>query len=188
MGELMSTNMSTYFSAEGKVIPGQGISMEEVTRTSGMGQDQGGAPQVYAGTVIHSGEYPNEAIPADIESLVRSGRAAVRAEPKPNPAKYPPWYLKLPEKPGFIYAAGEKTFEDKETALAMAEAVAMANIAEQVWVRIESEIIERSTGNETRIDEHLKSESLQRLNYRIIERLYNEETHTAFVLAETAVN
>jgi hypothetical protein len=67
----------------------------------------------------------------------------------------------------------------------MAEAAAAANIAEQVWVRIESEIIERSTGSETRVDARIKSESLQRLNYRVIEQVYNEETHTAFVLVET---
>ena len=35
---------------------------------------------------------------------------------------YPLWYLNLPVKPGFIYAAGEKTFNVRETAFVLAEA------------------------------------------------------------------
>jgi hypothetical protein len=188
MGDFAKTNYSTGFEMQGKVIPGQGISMEEVTRSTGLGQDQGGAPQTYVGTILRSGEIPNEAIPADIENLVRSGRAAVKAEPKPNRAQYPSWYLDIPVKSGFIYAAGEKTFANKETALAMAEAAAAANIAEQLWVRIESSITDITNNAGTRTDERSKSEALQRLNYRIVEQVYNEQTHTAFVLAETEAN
>jgi hypothetical protein len=184
MGNLSKVNYSTGFSMEGKIVPGQGISMEEVSRTSGALQDQRDAPHIYAGTLIRSGEYPNEAIPIDIESLVKSGRAAIKTEPRPNLAKYPSWYLKLPVKPGFIYAAGEKTFAVKETAFALAEASAAANIAEQIRVHIESSITDISTNSKTIIDERIKSEALQRVNYRIVEQFYNEETHTAFVLAE----
>jgi len=188
MGELSRVNFSTGSEVKGKVIPGQGISLEEISRSSGQGLDQKSAPQIYSGTAIRSGEFPNEVIPADIENLIRAGRAAVRIEPKPNHAKYPSWYLKLPVKPGFIYAAGEKTLEVKETAFAMAEAAAAANLADQIRVHIESTIVEVSRDRQTMVDERIKSESLQRLNYRIIERVYNEETHTAFVLAEWAVN
>jgi hypothetical protein len=192
MGSLSKTNYSTGFSMQGKIVPGQRISMEEVSRSVGAQQDQRDAPQVYAGTMIRSGEYPNEAIPIDIESLVKSGRAAVKAEPKPNLAKYPSWYLKFPVKSGFIYAAGEKTFAVKKTALALAEAAAAANIAEQIRVRIESSMIESSitessNNNKTMIDERIRSEALQRVNYKIIEQIYNEETRTAFVLAEMAL-
>jgi hypothetical protein len=183
MGNLSKTNYSTGFSMKGKIVPGQGISMEEVSRSAGAQQDQKDAPQVYAGTMIRSGEYPNETIPIDIESLVKSGRVAVKAEPKPNLAKYPSWYLKLPVKSGFIYASGEKTFAVQKTAFALAEAAA-ANIAEQIRVHIESPITEISNNSKTIIDDRIKSEALQRVNYKIIERLYNEETHTAFVLVE----
>jgi hypothetical protein len=186
MGDFAKSNFTTGFEVNGKVVPGKGISMEEVTRSAGLGQDQGGTPQSYAGTVLRSGEIPNEAIPANIERLVSSGRAAVKAEPKPNRAQYPAWYLNIPVKAGFIYATGEKTFAVKETALAMAEAAAAANIAEQRWVRIESSITEQTTNSQTRTDERSKSETLQQLNYRIIEQVYNEATKTAFVLAESS--
>jgi hypothetical protein len=186
MGNLSKVNYSTGFSIQGKIVPGQGIFMEEVSRSSGALQDQKDAPQVYAGTMIRSGEYPNDAIPIDIESLVKSGRAAIKTEQKPNIAKYPSWYIKLPVKSGFIYAAGEKTFAVKETAFALAEAAAAANIAEQIRVHIESSIVEISNNDKTLIDERIKSEALQRVNYKIVERFYNEETHTAFVLAEMA--
>jgi hypothetical protein len=187
MGDLSKVNYSTGFSMQGKIVPGQRISMEEVSRSSGALRDQRDASQVYAGTMIRSGEYPNEAVPTDIESLVKSGRAAVKAEPKPNLAKYPSWYLKFPVKSGFIYAAGEKTFAVQKTAFALAEAAAAANIAEQIRVRIESSITDISNNNKTMIDERIKSEALQRVNYKIIEQFYNEETHTAFVLAEMAL-
>ncbi|MDR2942696.1 MAG: hypothetical protein LBV17_08925 [Treponema sp.] len=187
MGELSKTNYSTNFSMKGKIVPGQGISMEEVSRSAGALQDQRDAKHIYAGTMIRSGEYPNEAIPADIENLVKSGRAAIKKEPKPNPAKYPSWYIKLPVKHGFIYAAGEKTFAVQKTAFALAEAAAAANIAEQIQIHIESSIMEVSDNNKTRIDERIKTEAVQQLNYKIIERYYNEETRTAFILVEMAL-
>jgi len=188
MGEMSKVNYSTVFNMKGKIIPGKGISMEEVSRSSGAAREQKDAPHIYAGTMIRSGEYPNEAIPADIENLVKSGRAAVKAEPKPNPAKYPSWYLKFPSKPGFTYAAGEKTFAVQKKAFALAEAAAAANLAEQIRVRIESSVTENSSNNKSAVDERIKSEAQQRVNYKIIERYYNEETHTAFVLAEMAIN
>jgi len=184
MGDLSKVNYSTSFNMKGKIVPGKGISMEEVSRSSGAQQDQKNAPQIYAGTMIRSAEFPNDAIPADIDSLVKSGRASIKAEPKPNRTKYPSWYLNLPIKPGYIYAAGEKTFAVKETAFALAEAAAAANLAEQIRLRIESSLTEVSNNNKTVIDERIKSEAIQRVNYKIVERVYNEETHTAFVLAE----
>jgi hypothetical protein len=184
MGVLSKVNYSTGFSMKGKINPGKGISMEEVTRSAGAARNQKEAPNVYAGTMIRSGEYPNEAIPKDIESLVKTGRAAIKAEPKPNIAKYPSWSLKYPVKPGFIYASGEKTFAVQKTAFALAEAAAAANLAEQIRVQIESSFKETSTNNKTTIEEQIKSEALQRVNYKIIQRYYNEETNTAFVLAE----
>ena len=186
MGDLAKANYSTGFNMKGNVNPGKGISMEEVSRSSGAQKDQNNDPHIYAGTMIRSAEFPNEAIPADIESLVKSGRAVIKAEPKPDRSKYPSWYLDLPVKPGFVYTTGEKTFAVKETAFALAEAAAAANLAEQIRVRIESSFTEISTNDKTAIDEQIKSEAIQRLNYKIVERYYNEETHTAFVLAEMA--
>ena len=185
MGE-SKMNYSTGFLIQGKVIPGKSISMEEVTRTAGQGNNRAGAPQTYSGMALRSGEFPNEAVPADIESLVQSGKSSLRAAPKPNRAKYPSWYLNLPVKKGFLYAAGEKTFDVKETALAMAQAAAAANLADQIRVQIESSLVEVSNNAGTMIDERIKSEALQQLNYRTVEQTYNEETRTAFVLLEMA--
>ena len=189
MGELSRMNFTNGFLSEGKVVPGQGISLEEVTRSAGLSSaglanDQGGKPQVYSGMAIRAGEFPNEAIPADIDSLVKNGRTAARAAPKPDRAHYPSWYLNLPSKAGFTYAAGEKTFADWETAFAMAEAAAAATLADQIMARIHSTTTEVSNNAGTRIEEHIRSEALQRLNYRVAERTYNEKTGTAFVLLE----
>jgi hypothetical protein len=170
MGNSSRVNYTTVFSLKGKIASGQKISMGEIPLSSGAAREQRDAMRIYSGTVIRPGEYSNEAIPKDIESLVNAGRLAIKAEPKPNLAKYPPWYLKLPAKPGFIYAVGEKTSAVQKTAFALAEAAA-ANFAEQILLHIE--------GN--------KSKSTQQLNYKIIEQYYNEETHTAFVLVEMPI-
>ena len=185
MGEL-STNYSSGIYAQGKVIPGQGISMEEIIRTAGQGNDWNKTPQIYSGTSIRATEFPNEAIPADIESLMREGRQAVRAESKPNRANYPSWYLRPPRKQGFMYAAGEKTFDVRETAFAMAEAAAAANLADQIMMQIEITTVEVTNNAGTMTEDSIRSQALQRLNYRVVERAYNEETRTAFVLIEMA--
>jgi len=166
-GSLSKVNYTTGFSMKGKIVPGQRVTMDEVPRSSGAAREQKEVPRFYAGTLIRPGEYPNDAIPKDIENFVKAGRAAIKAEPKPNPAKYPEWYLKFPAKPGYIYAAGEKTSAVKQTAFAIAESAA-AHLAEQTRIYIEGD----------------KNKSTQQLNYKIIERHYNEETRTAFVLAE----
>ena len=188
MGTFARTNTSAAYSFIGNVIPGKGITVEGLTRAASQGVDQGGAPQIYAGTTIRTGEFPNEKVPADIESLIGAGKAALHGRPKPNPAKYPSWYLKPPEKPGFIYAAGEKTFAVKETAMAMAEAAAAATLLEQLKLQLESELVIYGNEGGTRFDEHIRTEAFQRLNYRIVEQSYNEETNTAFVLAEMAAD
>jgi len=170
IGESSRVSYTTIFSLKGKIVPGQKISIDEIPLSSGAAREQKDAVRSYTGTLIRPGEYPGDAIPKDIDSLVKAGRAAIKAEPKPNLAKYPSWYLKLPVKPGVVYATGEKTSTVKNTALALAEAAA-AGLAEQTRAYIE--------GN--------KSKPTQQLDYKVIERHYNEETHTAFVLAEIAL-
>ena len=184
MGEFSQANYSTGFTVEGTIRPGGAIVLEEISRTVGTGADGTAAPQVYAGTMIRAGEYPNEAIPQNSESLVLSGRALARAAPRPDLSKYPPWYLKPPVKAGRLYAGGEKTFHHRETAMAMAEAAAAANIAEQLRVRIEALNQEQSLGAKSRVESLIKTESLEKLPYRVLEQRYHDETNTAFVLAE----
>jgi len=188
MGDISRMHFTNGFLSQGRVIPAQGISMEEVTRSAGLAGDQAGIPgrkpQVYSGTVIHSGEFPNEAIPKDIDSLVREGRSTARAAPKPDRSNYPSWYLKLPTKAGFAYAAGEKTFDDREIAFAMAEAAAAAYLADQIMAQIQSSVTEVSNNAGTTVEEHIKTEALERLSYRVVEKTYNDKTGTAFVLLE----
>jgi len=191
MTGLSSQNFTTTVSVEGRVIPGQGISLEEVSLTAGLGADQFGEqqarPQIFSGTAIRSGEFPNEAIPADIETVINAGRSAARAMPRPDPANYPDWYRTLPRRQGYIFAAGEKTFETRETALVLAEAAAAASLANQVMMRIVATTVEVANTAGTMIDDRVRTEALQRLNYRIVEQYFNTQTRTAFVLLEMRV-
>jgi hypothetical protein len=184
LGTFSRADYSTAFSSRGTIVPGAGISLEEFSRTVGTGKSPEGPPQVYAGTLIRAGEYPNEEIPPGIETLVRAGKAAIRAAAKPDRAAYPPWYRKPPVKEGFLYGAGEKTFEHRDTALALAEAAAAANVAEQRRIRIETLERDQNSGTVTRQESLIRTGSLENLPYRVMERTYHPETQTAFVLVE----
>ena len=184
MGSFSSQNFSTSVSIEGTVIPGRGITVEEITRTAGMGFDQAPGPQIFSGTTIRAGEFPNENIPDTVDGIIDAGRAAARSLPRPDPADFPPWYLRLPRREGFIFSAGEKTFSAQDVAFTMAEAAAAAGLADQVMTHITSGMTEITTDARTTIDERIRMEALQRLDYRIAERVYNPKTRTAFVLLE----
>jgi len=188
MGTLSKMNYSTGFLSEGKVVPGKGISMEEVTRSAGMGTDSAsGAPQIYSGTQIRAGEFPNEMVPKDIDEIIKTGKSQIQKLPKPDRASYPAWYIDLPVKTGLAYAAGEKTFDDKDTAFTMAQAAAAANLADQIMTRIISSSSDVSGNMGTAIDDRIRTEALSRLNYKVAEQYYNPNTKTAFVLLEMEI-
>jgi hypothetical protein len=69
----------------------------------------------------------------------------------------------------------------------MAEAVAVANLADLLSMQIESTVTDITDASGNRTEEYIRTESVQNLNYRIVERHYNSATGTAFVLAELAV-
>jgi len=187
IASFQSTNFTTGFLTQGKVIPGQGISIEEISRTAGLGNDTAGPPQIYSGMIIRAGQFPNEAIPDSIETNIQKGRSSSRTNPVPNRVSYPSWYIDLPRKTGFLYAAGEKIFEVSETAFTMAEAAAAADLADQIITRIISEATDISANTAQTIDDKIRAEALHRLNYKIINRHYNNNTKTAFVLIEMKI-
>jgi hypothetical protein len=70
MGEAARADYSSGFAVQGRVIPGLSISMDMISHSAGAGVDHsGGAPQVYSGAALHSGEYPNEAVPPGVENI-----------------------------------------------------------------------------------------------------------------------
>jgi hypothetical protein len=184
MGEAARANYSTGFAAQGQVIPGRGISMDMITHSAGAGLDQsGGAPQVYSGTALHSGEYPNEAVPPGVENIA----AELAAEKKAVPfdwSPYPSWYRAQPVKAGYLYAAGTKPFSDEDTAFAMAEAAAAADLAVRLRVRIESGTVDIQNASGSRFESFGTLESSERIPYRVVEKEYRRDTGTAFVLVE----
>jgi len=181
---MSSQSFSTAIAMEGRVTPGQGITMEEIVRTAGMGEDQSPIPQIFSGTTLRAGDFPNEAIPENIEAFVGAGRSAARSVPRPDPANYPDWYLAPPRREGYIFAAGEKTFDSSDVALRLAEAAAAARLADQIMIRIVNEIIEVTGDTGTTIDSIIRTEAFERVSYRVAERYFNERTRTAFVLLE----
>jgi hypothetical protein len=185
IGEYSGTKFSTSVSSQGNVIPGRGVNLEVVTLTSGL-TDSNDVPetQVYGGTQISNNEVPNDAIPQNIDSLVKSKAIAVKGQPAVDTSKYPAWYLQPPSAPGFIHAAGYHRFEDEKTALGLAEAAAAAEISAIIRIRLHDETIETTSGDRTRIDSRMRTETAEKIAYKIIEKIYRVSTGEAFILLE----
>jgi hypothetical protein len=182
MGE-SKANYSTGFTAEGRIDPAVGITLEILSNTAGAGTGAGG-PDIYTGIMARSAEFPNEQLPADVGTALPSAVGAARKIPPPDWSAYPAWYINPPSRDGVIFGAGEKTFSDRDTAFAMAEAAAAANIALRLRVRIENRIEETTNASGRRAESVINAEALEKIPYRVVERFYREDTGTAFVLLE----
>jgi hypothetical protein len=180
MGDASRADYSTGAIIKGQVGP-TGITLEELSYTSGLGAQGNVAPQIYAGTTIRDGEFSNEKIPRDAGSLIRPKVAAAKDAAPIDWSRYPTWYRSPPEKAGFMYASGEKKFQNQDTAFAMAEAAAAADIAVRLRARVTSRAAE-SSNTGTRLDSRIELEALENIPYRVVEKLYLEGA--AFVLVE----
>jgi hypothetical protein len=183
-------NYSSGFEATGKIIPpGEaasrpGIALQTVSHTGGISDGGAGVSQVYGGTRITEGEFPNEKLPPGVEGALRPKVAAAKAAPGIDWERLPLWYRELPSRPGLTYAAGQKTFGDRDAALALAEAAAAAELAAQLESRITSDMSDRQRGDEARIESRLTVEAAETLAYRVAETFYDEAAQTAYVLLE----
>ncbi|MDR2589079.1 MAG: hypothetical protein LBC67_06590, partial [Spirochaetales bacterium] len=185
MGSLGKANYSTAFFSEGKITPGEGVSLKEYSQTSGAGEaGEAGTPHFYSGGMARQGEYPNEEIPSDLGVKL----AAELASPIPSQrfdwGAYPEWYLSPPKREGFLYGLGEKTFADKRAALAVAEAAAAADIAAQIRLNVTRMTEASWDGQRKSANTIILSGSLEKPEYRVHSSFYNEKTRTAFVLVE----
>jgi hypothetical protein len=190
MGEVSQANYSTGYETSGRIIPpgsggGQpGISLQTLSHTGGISTGGEGTPQVYGGTVIREGEFPNEKIPQGVEGTLRPRVAAAKKAPGADWARLPSWYRELPSKPGYVYAAGQKTFADRDTAIALAEAAAAADLAAWLESRVESEMTEQESEEGSRRESRISAESTGTFTYRVAETFYDEAAGTAYVLLE----
>lgn len=183
MGESRA-NYSTGFIAQGQIDPAVGISMEILSHTAGAADGGGERPEIYTGIMARTAEFPNEQIPVDTGTALPAAVEAARKAPAPDWSGYPSWYRNPPVKENMIFGAGQKTFSVRDTALAMAEAAAAADIALRLRMRIESRIEERENAAGRRAESLITIEARDNIPYRVAERIYQEDTETAFVLLE----
>jgi hypothetical protein len=183
MGESRA-NYSTGFIAEGRIDPAVGISLEILSHTAGAADGGGERPEIYTGIMARTAEFPNEQIPADTGTVLPAAVEAVKKAPAPDWSEYPFWYRNLPVKENAIFGTGQKTFSLRDTAFAMAEAAAAADIALRLHMRIENRIEEQENAAGRRAESLITIEARDSIPYRIAERIYQEDTETAFVLLE----
>jgi hypothetical protein len=184
MGE-QKTSFTTGFTAQGTVNAGKSLMVEEYTQSAGtlINNPVQSAPLIYSGNMVRAGAYPAEALPADMPHIINARKAAADS-PKKHSINYPEWYLFPPHNNDKVYAAGEKTFADETTALALAEAAAAARIAEYIRVHV----ISTTTGIETEtshsFEEQIKTQSVEQVPYKVVKSEYDKTSSTAFVLIE----
>jgi hypothetical protein len=185
MGESRA-DYSTGFVAEGRIDPAVGISLEILSHTAGA-VNGGGGPEIYTGVMARTAEFPNEQIPADVGTALPAAVRAAKKAPPPDWSGYPAWYRDPPVRENALFGVGQKTFSDRDTAFAMAEAAAAADIALRIRMRIEGRIEERENESGLRAESVINIEAMEKIPYRVAERIYREDTQTAFVLLELSL-
>jgi hypothetical protein len=175
---------STGFTAEGRIDPAVGISLEILSHTAGAADGGGDRPEIYTGIMARTAEFPNERMPPNVGKDLPAAVGAAKKTPARDWSDYPAWYRDPPVRENAVFGIGQKTFSDRDTAFAMAEAAAAANIALQISVRIESRIEEQESEAGSRTESVINLEAMEKIPYRVVERVYQEKTETAFVLLE----
>jgi hypothetical protein len=185
MGE-SKANYSTGFITEGKIDPAAGISLEIASVTAGATDGGVERPEIYTGVMVRSAEFSNEKLPEDTGAELPAAAEAARKAPSPDWSGYPSWYLNPPKRENALFGVGRKTFSGRDTAFAMAEAAAAADIALQLRSWVESSINISENESSRRSESLVNIETMERVPYRVVERIYQEDTGTAFVLLELA--
>jgi hypothetical protein len=183
MGE-SKANYSTGFTAEGKIDPASGISLEITSRTAGATNGGVEHPEIYTGIMVLNAEFPNEKLPENTGAELPLAVEAARKAPSPDWSWYPSWYLNPPKRENVLFGVGRKTFSVRDTAFAMAEAAAAADIALQIRSRVESSINASENELGRRSESLVNIESMEKIPYRVVEQIYREDMETAFVLLE----
>lgn len=195
---LTRSDFTTRHTMEGRVEQAGGISMQSLTVTGGAGAlPSGGAPAVYSGVRSVDESWQTGDRPARPEVLAGAAPATTAATagataaagqqktgaPVVNSAA-PGWFSAIPARDGYLRAAGSKTFRDRSTALAMAEAVAAADLASRLRVHLESSL-ETAAGTERdSLVRVINARSSLRLPYSVAESSWDAASSTAWVLVE----
>ena len=189
MAGITQANYSTTYTMEGNVTPGEGISLQELTSTAGTGESTAKEnPAVYSGVNVYTGEFPNEQIPSSAAILLAEKVETAQNTVSAHPDNSPDWYRSPPKKTGYLIAVGEKTFPDKATALALAEAVAAADLAARIRTEVKSTHLVHETassdGSKTSLETLFSGQSALDIPYTVVHSDYNTETGTAWILVE----
>lgn len=184
MVNISRADFSTQIVMEGRIDPAAGLSMQQLVSTAGIGvQAQKQEPSVFSGNRISESEYS----PADLPQSALAVLAAKNPESSSaykKEADEPDWYSHQTRKEGFMTAVGRKQFADPSIALSMAEAVAAADLASRVKLRLKSEYATAVNPETQSMDRTIDAQSLLRLPYAVAEQKYSETTGTAWVMLE----
>ena len=191
MGNFSEQTFFTKNMTEGKLRDGGGIRIKTITVTNGTGVVGEQIPVTYEGVraVSEARISSAEKIRSALSGTGNRKSSAVRAF-KEVPA--PEWYSeRLFVKEGKFVSCGMKQGGDKETALKIAESIALGKIASYRALAVSSETTGKTKATETsterRLYETVSTVAQQQIPYKVTARFYNEEHKAAFVQIEGGV-
>lgn len=191
LGNFSEQTFFTKNMTEGKLRDGGGIRIRTITVTNGTGVAGEQIPITYEGVRAVSEDRISSA--EKIRSAL-SGAGNRKSSPvrtfKEVPA--PEWYSeRLFVEDGKFVSCGMKQGGDKETALKIAESIALGKIASYRALAVSSETTGKTkateTSNECRLYETVSTVAQQQIPYKVTARFYNEEYKAAFVQIEGGV-
>lgn len=191
MGNFSEQTFFTKNMTEGKLRDGGGIRIRTITVTNGTGVAGEQTPITYEGVRAVSEDRISSAekIRSALSGAGNRKSSAARAF-KEVPA--PEWYSeRLFVEEGKFVSCGMKQGGDKETALKIAESIALGKIASYRALAVSSETTGKTkateTSNERRLYETVSTVAQQQIPYKVTARFYNEEHKVAFVQIEGGV-
>ncbi|MBD5428133.1 MAG: hypothetical protein HDR39_02220 [Treponema sp.] len=191
MGNFSEQTFFTKNMTEGKLRDGGGIRIKTITVTNGTGVAGEQTPITYEGVRAVSEDRISSAekIRSTLSGAGNRKSSAARAF-KEVPA--PEWYSeRLFVEDGKFVSCGMKQGGDKETALKIAESIALGKIASYRALAVSSETTGKTKATETSNERHLyetvSTVAQQQIPYKVTARFYNEEHKVAFVQIEGGV-
>lgn len=192
LGDFSEQTFFTKNMTEGKLRGGGGIQIRTITVTNGTGVAGEQTPITFEGVRAVSEDRISSAdkIRSALSGAGSRKASAARAF-KEAPA--PEWYSeRLFVEEGKFVSCGMKQGGDKETALKIAESIALGKIASYRALAVSSETTGKTkateTSNERRLYETVSTVAQEQIPYKVTARFYNEEHSAAFVRIEAPQN
>lgn len=190
MPGLGETFFSTVHSSEGKLGTGGNILIQNLTVTNGTSMVENQVPFTLEGVRVSTEDrkiFSENGIP-EFSSGEKQSAYSIK-----SPKNVPGWYNEqLVSENGFYISCGSKSYDDRDTALRIAESIAAGKIISRIGLELSSSMETGSISSGDGVDgdrlyETISTLAAKGIPYTVTESFYDEGTGTAFVRVESAL-